>query len=366
MKQKISSFQAVALIYSTIVPTAVLVVPGVVIHHSREDAWISIVLATLFCACSVLFYGSMLRRNPDKPFVAWIGERLGRTTGIIVGLLLTLYYISIGAVILEEFSNFLNDQVLLQTPSIFIMIVIMAVTGYAVSQGVEVISRMNLIVTGVAVVVYGASFFMFSNIMKPHLLQPMLSNSFAHIAYGSVLPISWISESAFVLILAPHIERPAHAGKLAAWAILLAGFHLTITVLLAIAVLGPDLPQVFQYPSFNLIEVLKIGNFLERIDILFVSFWICTIYIKMSVFLFGAFHCLTHTFRLRPAKPLIWALCLLIMVTALFSYREESVFNYQNQAVTPIGLIMMNVALPLVLWICLRLREGKAWKKEES
>lgn len=44
---KIDSKQAVLLMISMILPTAILTVPAVTVKHARQDAWLSIIVATL-------------------------------------------------------------------------------------------------------------------------------------------------------------------------------------------------------------------------------------------------------------------------------------------------------------------------------
>lgn len=350
MKQNISTLQMIALLYNAIVPTAILVIPNVVMTHSEQDAWISILGAIAVGMVLAVILGSISAKNPGMPFPSLISSRFGRIAGVVAGLILTEYYISITAVILEEFTNILTDQILLETPSLVMMILIMTVVCYAVHQGIEVIARITGVVTTITITIYSLSFLMFINMIDIHQFQPVLNHSFTKIAYGGLLPMGWISEIAIVLILAPYLKNSRMAGKAALWGTVLAGFHLAITVALGIAVFGPDLPEQFRYPSFTMIEVVRLGTALERLDIIFVAFWISTIYIKLSLFLFGAFHCLTDTLKVKPSRPLLFALALFIIMTAAISFKDQGTFDMQNQHVTPYELLFTNVVLPLLIW----------------
>ncbi|MNN77052.1 Spore germination protein [compost metagenome] len=114
-----------------------------------------------------------------------------------------------------------------------------------------------------------------------------------------------------------------------------------------------------------MIEIIKLGTTLERLDMLFVSFWVCTIYIKMTLFLFGAFHCLTETFRIKSSKSVLLGLNLVIMMTAFVSFHDETVFDNQTQHITPYELLAINVGLPLLLVVALLIRK-KAPRKRRS
>lgn len=355
MKQHISTPQMAFLLYNAIVPTAILVVPNVVLSHSHQDSWISLLESLVLGLGIAAMVGFLASKNPGLPFPAWMRSRFGLVAGTIIGVLLTQYYISISSVILGEFTNILTDQILLDTPAPVLKALIMAVTCFAVFHGIEVIARVNAIVTCITLTAYTLSFLMFINLIDLQQFQPVMDHKASEIAYGGLLPLGWLSEIALVLVLASYLKKPQGATKAAIWSVTLSGTHLIITVMLCISVFGPNLPEQFRYPSFSMIEIIKLGATLERIDILFVSFWLCTIYTKMMLFLFGAYHCLVTTFNLRPSKPLLLSLALVILLTSTVSMKEQANFDRNSQHVTPYELIAINVLLPAFVGIGLLL-----------
>lgn len=366
MKERISAWQLSALIYTTIIPTAILVVPSVVMAHSQQDAWMSILGATVLGAGIAWLTGSIAMRVP-QPFslLGWISKRLGKWAAAIIGLLLTLYYISISSVILQEFTNILSDQILFETPDWVIMIIILSVCSYAVFGGIEVIARVNGVVTTISIITYCISLLLFLNLIEPDQLRPMLNTPFPHVAYGGLLPLGWLSETALVLLLGTYLHSKKVIAKAAIGGTVAAGLHLTLTVALCLVLFGPTMPQQFRYPTFSMIEIIKLGTTLERLDILFVSFWVCTIYIKMTLFLFGAFHCLTETFRIKSSKSVLLGLSLVILMTAFVSFHDETVFDNQMQHITPYELLGINLILPLLLAAGLWIRK-KVPRKRRS
>lgn len=366
MKERISVWQLGALIYATIIPTAILVVPSVVMAHSKQDAWISITAATVLGVGIAWLTGTIAMRVPQQfSFLGWISQRLGKWIAVLIGLLLSLYYISISSIILQEFTNILSDQILFETPGWVIMAIILSVCSYAVYGGIEVIARVNGVVTTIAIITYCISLLLFVNLIEPSQLRPVMTNPMNHIAYGGLLPLGWMSETALVLLLGPFLQSKKNIAKAAMGGTLAAGFHLTITVALCLILFGPIMPQQFRYPTFSMIEIIKLGTTLERLDILFVSFWVSTIYIKMALFLFGAFHCLTETFTIKPSKSVLLGLNLVIMMTAFVSFHDETVFDNQMQHITPYELLGMNLVLPLILVVALFIRK-KVYRKRRS
>ncbi|WP_438447839.1 GerAB/ArcD/ProY family transporter [Gorillibacterium sp. sgz5001074] len=367
MKPMITNIQAIVLLYTTVTPTAILTIPGVVMTHAKQDAWISILMATLLGVCAALLVGTIVAHNPGITVQAWVTRRLGRFAGTAVSLLLAYYYITISTIILREFTGIMTSQILPHTPIFIVMIIILIVTGYAVVSGLEAIARSNVFVTAISMVPYFFSLLLFQKLIDFGRLWPFFQHPPGVLAYSGLLPAGWFSEIAVLLILAPYLKHRSKARKIALWGVGLSGFHLTVTVILAILVFGPNLPQLYQYPSFSMIEVIRIGTTLERIDILFSAFWICTIYIKMAIFLFGAYHCLLEALHLRPSKTLLGALLLFIMLSSVSSYRDDVHFGQVNRWGTPYELLSFNLLLPLLIGIGLWLRRDRPPKpKGES
>lgn len=147
MKKTISSFQAAVLLYTTIVPTAILVLPGVVMSYSGQDAWLSVAAATLAGIGFAVLVGAIASSNPGMSFQAWVASRFGRLPGLAVSLMLAFYYISTSAVVLRQFSAIVTGQILPRTPPYVVSSLVLLVAGYAVLSGIEVIARTNVFVT---------------------------------------------------------------------------------------------------------------------------------------------------------------------------------------------------------------------------
>ncbi|MFK7696547.1 endospore germination permease [Paenibacillus sp. HJGM_3] len=362
MNQKISTVQATLLVMSTILPTAILTVPSHVVRFSKQDSWISIVLATMFGVAVAALIALICRTNPNPSFLEWLRSRLGRTLSTGIGLLLTYYYFSTGLIILREFINFLSENVLTLTPASVLIIVSVAVAMYGASQGIEVIARINLVVVMAALLFFTVMALLLLKEVHPKLLLPIWDQPWHLIVQGSLIPASWLSEVAIVLLIAPFLTHPQHAGKVGVTGVVLAGAGLGVVVLSAISLFGPHLIQHMAFPTFNMIGIIQLGRFLERVDLLFISIWISMMYVKISIFMFGAFHCFVQTFRVRSEKPFLFALGLTAILSSLFSWAKTPLFNYFNAyALVPL-LLTFNVILPFIIWLCLRMTSPGSMK----
>lgn len=359
MTQKISSLQGIFLIMSTIVPTAILTVPNYAVRFSDQDSWISIMMAIIVGIALSYMLGAICRQNPGMTFLGWLRKRLGPKTGTCIGILLTYYYFTTTLIILREFVNFLAENVLTRTPATVLMVITVGVVLYAVNHGIEVIARINLIVVFASLFVFLVTAILLAKDVHPGFLLPIGEHPLSKIVQGGVLPTSWLSEAAVLLLVAPSLNDPVAARKVAITGVVGAGVELAVFVVAAFSILGPNIVSHLSFPTFNMIGIIQIGRFLERVDIVFISIWICMVYIKLSIFMFGAFHCFVETFRIRSVKPLLFALGLLAVLSSLYTWPKATYLDYFNTYAVAPFLLSFNVILPLLIWLCLFITKPK-------
>ncbi|WP_036746863.1 GerAB/ArcD/ProY family transporter [Paenibacillus sp. UNC451MF] len=360
MIQKISSLQGILLVMSSIIPTAILTVPNIVVQFTNQDSWISIAIAS-FVGIGVAFViGLICRQNSTMPFVDWLSQRLGTKVGMGIGILLTYYYFNTTLIIIREFVNFLAENVLTKTPIYVLLIVTMAVVMYAVGSGIEVIARINMIVFILSVAFLFITAILLIKDVHPKFLFPVWDHSFSKIVQGSFIPFSWLSEVSILLLIAPFLTHSAEAGKVGMWGIIFTGAELGLIVVAAVTLFGPRLVSLMAYPTFNVIGIIQLGSFMERIDILFISIWICLMYIKISIFMFGAFHCFIRTCRIRNEKPFLFSVGLFALLSTYYFWPKSSNFMYFTKYPLAPYLVTFNVLLPLLIWLCLCVFKPKA------
>ncbi|MFC5470754.1 endospore germination permease [Cohnella suwonensis] len=358
-RQKISTFQAVVLVTHSITPTAMLILPSIAIGAASQDAWISVAAAWGCGIVIAILIGSICRLNPGLPFLTLIENRLGRAVGIVAGLLLVQYYMLSSSIILREFVDFLSDEVMKKTPVIVLAATALLVALYAVREGIEVVARIGVIVfVGSTVFIIVGISLQMNNVNLKHLL-PIGEASFPQIVLGGLSSFGWISEASVLMLLSPYLSKPTHARRIAVWGTSIAGFELLLAVVMVLLIFGPELPKLLKYPTIITMEIIKYGSFLERIEFIFICLWIASLYIKLCIYFYGTVHFFVHLFRIRNKKPFPIALGILVLLTSLYTWSSNTYLTRHNEFTFFPYLAIMNVFLPLALWIGLKRKTGK-------
>ncbi|CAM3756191.1 endospore germination permease [Cohnella lubricantis] len=367
MRSGLTVAECMAAIIMIIMPTAYLIVPTAVLDFAAQDAWISTIAATAIGGGIAAWLGWFAGRNGDgESFLNWLSGRSGRAIAFAGGLLLAFHFFSHASRALNEYISFLKVNVLPTTPNAVLIAVTVLLAMYAVGQGIVTIARICFLMMIATVGIYTATIVLLYSRMHFSYLQPIGEKSIGHIAAGAFTPVCWMSEAAIILLIAPFMAKPRQAPRAVIWGVLLVGFMMMFIVLEALMLFGPNVVKFLQYPSFELISVIQFGGFLERIDMYFIMFWMVTVFLKISLLLFGAVHCLEQTFRVRGGRQLIlWAIGLLLTLDASFSWPEN--FEMEIEAFAKnVSLIIFNILVPFVLWLASYLKLGRGSKKAEE
>ncbi len=358
---KIDSKQAILLMISMILPTAILIVPAITLKYAKQDAWLSLILATLVGLLIAWLVVSLSLRFPGKTIIEYTEEILGRVLGKIVGFLYIYTFMRIGSGVCREFGFFLVTAMMPETPMIVFIIIAIVISAYAVRNGLEVLCRFNQLfipVTGLLVI----AFLLSTTNMKLTRLLPVFDTGLLSIAQGAVSPIAWLGEILTLAMIIPYLTKPKEAYRVAVISVLLSGFILMINTMESLLIFGPDLANHWLYPTYNAVRVVSIANFLERLDAVILMVWILGGFIKIGVFYYAFVLGSAQWMGLKDYRPLVLPAGLIMGASSYFLFGINIVEYYSH---LPYHLILPEVVIPLLLLI-VALAKGKGKKSEDE
>jgi len=366
---KIEGRQAIALMLSVVLPTAILIVPAITVKNARQDAWLAVLAATVMALVIVRLVVSLSLRFPGKTLCEYAEDILGKVLGKIVCLLyIWLFFLYAGSGVVREFGFFLVTVLMPDTPKLVFAITVVAVAAYAVRNGLEVLCRFNWLfipVTGLLAII----FLLAAPEMQVARLLPVLDTGLLPIMKSSVTPTMWLGEIVLLAMLIPYLNKPQEAHRVAMLSVLFSGFLLTVSTLEALLVFGPDLTVSWVYPIYNVIRIISIANFLERLESILVVFWVLGGIVKIGVFYYVAVLGSAQCFGLRDYRPLVLPVGLILVGMANFMHGENQVdiTYYITNAEVPFMLLVFEVGLPLLLLtVALARGKGKPSKDERG
>ena len=364
VKISVSQFTVLVLMYT--IGSSVLVMPSTLTSISQSNSWITSFLVLLIGLVFILLYVNISTVYPDKTFIEinklvfgkWIGS------GFSILFLFTVFVMEIG--ILRDLGDFFITQVMVDTPIHAIHILFLITTIYVIRKGLEVISRTcEIFFPWTATLLILLILFLIP-VMELQNLQPNLAKGFGPIIGGVIVHVSNpYSQLVVFLMILPYVNNISKARKGFFIGVIFGGLVITIITAMCLAVLGDDFTARNMYPTYILGKKIRIGNFLERIEVFVAISWVFTIFFKFSINFFVLVLGVSQILKLNDYKPFIFPLGFILLVYSMVSFPNTIyIKNYMYETWTPYSVTFFFL-LPLIVFF-IAIIKSKANKKRSK
>ena len=353
--ERIPAHQAAALLVPGIA-TAALFLPRSAIELAGRDAWLAPLIIAFYAGLIILTVIALYARFPGKTPVGIAAALFGVPGRIVVGLLYTTYGLHALAISAYQMEEFFTFAMLTRTPTFVLSGVMLGVAAFAVRGGVEVFAR--LAPAGVAVIsaaVLAAGLLTIQD-QQPSRLLPLLTAPLDGLLRAAAVMAAFYGEVVLLAWYLPHLSR---SDKALRW--FCAGLGLVTLLLMllfapVLAVFGPEVAQNLTAPVLSLVREARLGEFLDRLDVLFLSVWQLAFFFKLVFLLYPTAASLAEALNLRDARSLVPPL--VILATLLSSLLFENIRQaaaFAGGAMVPYAAIY-ELLIPLLLLLFAGLR----------
>ncbi len=360
MKEKtITSKEAIAIITMFLFGSAVIMGGN---GPAKQDSWIAIILAMVVSIPIYFVSARIITLHPGKDLFDIAIELFGNTVGKAIVFLLTFYSFLLGAFIYRSFADFMMTASMPETPELPFLILIGLVSVYAVKSGFQTLGKTSALLLFLMLILVFLTTLMAAKDMKIENLFPIGGQGVATIMGNSyVLFILPFSEVMIFTCVASCLGQKENPYKIYFGTLLLAGITFLVAVLRNIMVIGfPILGQLY-YPSFTVMRIVSIGDFLERIEITISSIFIIAGFVKVSLCMFAASKGLTKLFDFDDYRQMVFptflttiALTSIVYNNVMELYEDINVYKYYAFPIL--------VFLPIVILIAAEIKNRKKTK----
>lgn len=348
--EKIGSqqFFVMALLYT--VGSAILLIPHPVIKFAKQDAWISSLFALLFGLFLVYIYLKIYSFFPGYTYT----QILEHTFGLFFGKLLAIFtlvsfHLLLLIVIIRGFADFIVAHLLNETPVRAIIVLLFITMAYAVKQGMEVIARTAQIL--VPIVIF---FFLFSMVflLKEGSIEnflPVTVNGWIPIVRGAIPNLGFPFMDVFVLVILFNYVTPREKlGKSLYLGVFIGGMMVVIAIFYSIFVLGVEYSATKIYIPYVLGAQIKIGNFIQRVEVIVASIWIISTFIKICIILLTLVIGTKHVFRTKGYRIFVLPTALLAISLLDVFIADRSYWDIVEK-IWPFYASIFTVIIPIVV-----------------
>ncbi len=364
-KESISGRQLAMLVFTFIIATGTLFIPSMVAHNAGQDGWISILIGGVVGVFTAIIVTNLGARYPGKSLIEYSETIMGKWLGKIIGLVYIFFYLHISAIIVREISSTIQGTLLHNSGLEIITIIMFLASAYCVKMGLETITRANVLNLMVTFMAIFTVFFLLIKDMNPELLTPVLSKGIVPVLKGSMSPIGWFCEVVSIAFIIPFINKPEESRRYSIFGVIWAAVTLSFMAALVIMIFGPQLTSVLTFPTLEAVRYINIGQYIQRVEIIFLIPWIISNYIKICFFYYVAVLIIAKWFNIKETETMVIPIGLIIFSLSLALFKNGIELSLFLSQVWGFYSIPIQLGIPIIL-LMVEVIKKKGKRKNEQ
>lgn len=316
---------------------------------ANQQTWLVGPVAFGFVMLMAVPFLILAKRFPRQTLIQYSEILLG-PLGKLTGILYIWFFIHVSAITLRQLGGFLTSAVMEETPMLVFIISLALLAASAARNGVEVIGRTCQVIGPVMLATFILIVALVAKDVRPEALLPLFDQGFQEILYGGLIYMTRCTEILVAAMVAPCLNLRQDIDKA-----VLAGFSgyfilFMIIDITVIGIFGVEEAKTLTFPIFSLTQMVSIGDFLERIEIIFLTVWILSLFIRVTIFYYAAALGTAQILRLKDYKPLILPLGAIIVSLSVFLFESQAdIKKFTSYETWTVYALPFVVLLPLAL-----------------
>ncbi|MBC7958602.1 MAG: endospore germination permease [Vallitaleaceae bacterium] len=354
---KISVRQLQIMMILTMFASVSLTLPRTTAEIANQDGWMLVIGATFLMIGYAYLIITLGKMFPQQTFVEYSGEILTRPIGAIIVLVFIIKAVVFFGLEVRVFSELVKQTLLTKTPIEFIMIAFMFTLVFLTRKGIECRARLCEIIIFLALIPIFFILLVSIKDVKIENMAPFFALSYKDFFSGSYLLSIKAVGIEFLLLTLGYLRTQRHVTKAVFQSIALfmvIGFIINFVTL---GIFGYKCTARLIWPVMNIMQVVQIpGSFIERQDALMMSFWILTMVVINSAYLFyGSL----ATSKLFKTKENNWVNLLILPIAYFIALGPDNVpdtYEVMTRLSKTYGLIFL-LPVPLLLLVVAKIRK---------
>ena len=319
---KVTSKQILYASAVCIIATSLLTKP--LYTFTKNDSWAAV--AAGFVAASVVFvvYAALSRRFSKFTLVEINDTVFGPVIGKIISALYVYFFFTLTCFDMDIIADFIKTVILPDTPVILILIVFILICAYAVRKGPVNLMKYSALLIYISVVIILFNTLLLINNSDLRRLLPLFSlKSENYLAGTHLVTLIPLCDPFILIMFLPDMIRPKEFGKALFKGLVIGAAFLLLIVIRDVSVMG-EMISISAYPSHSSIRMIDVGDFLTRMDIVYISILIILMFYKVTVLIYASAAGLQRLLRLDSYKMLLNILCVLLVLYTMIIFKSSS------------------------------------------
>ncbi len=323
---KINSLQLASLVVGPIVASLIGIGTYILAEVAGIDAWVGAIVSGVLGIIPLVMVIYMFGFKPEMNIIEKIYFIFGKYVGFVINFVIVGIMIISAATCLFSVANFLITQFLSETPLYIVCILLGIVSLIAVTKGMETISRVNLILVVITVLLYILLVFSLTPQMKLDNFYPVLKDGWGKpVLSGVVVMLTNMLPMGLLQIVPKYnlVDKKNLKRGLIAFYIIGVLFVVGVSVCV-VGVLGEYLVRAYQYPEYIVLQKISLFGFIDRIENLLSVQWIFSAFSFMVMVIY---YVSNFVKKKDKGKAIPTFVTVLIVAITLICFKSNTAFN---------------------------------------
>lgn len=360
----ITNRQISLLLFGAIVGYGIIGLPKNIAEEYGTASWIGLVVGTIIALIFTYIITYLSYHSPGKTLYEYSQELVGKNITYIFSVIYIVYFFMFYTYIIRVASEVIKLTILINTPIVAISLTFYIVIYYALIKGLRGMARVCevyglLIITGYIIIL----FLLFTK-GKLINIRPFFGTGeieqYLQLPVATIVPFLGIE-----LIALVPLKKDKNKGvfKYTLWMVAFIGLLYIILVEVCISIIGIDDITYYEDALISTIRRVDIQwlEFLSRMDGVFLSLWIMSIFCTATIFGYGAVFFTGKVFKDIKYNILVLIITILSLILSQIPKTIEEgqrMVDYSGY----LGLVTI-IVIPTILFIRMKV---KRYDKKKS
>lgn len=343
-KEIISDRQGTILMILFVWGSSILVGAG---GAAKKDMWLAFIIAIIMALIIVYIYSRLLNLYFGKNLYDIVNLVYGKYIGTVISIVYIWYSLHLGALVIDNFGQFISTVGLPETPIIVSKIFLTALCACAAKEGIEVIARWGqLFIVFIFFIMVITLLFSIPN-MKPWQVLPVLENGVQPLVKGSFGTLAFpFLETVLIMAVTPFAKTKESISRIYRHGILISGVFLLMFALRNLFTIGANKISFHYFPSYIAVGRINIGDFIQRPQILITTSFLITGFVKISLCILAMVNGVAKLLKLKDFRTIVYPSALLMLSLSTVVYKNIIETVLWAPTIYPVYAMLFQLIIP--------------------
>jgi len=321
-----------------------------------NSAWMAPIVSGMIIAISLLLLTKVTAAY-EESLLDVICRLLGKYIGWVVILVLFLLILAILTIDTAIYTDLISIMYFTNTPALIIYGLLMTVCAYGARKGISPVGsfawlvlpfvKTALFVSLIATIFHGQIDFLF----------PFFGNGEWKVLKAGLQESSIYIDFLLLTVFASLLPSQKEYKKVLFLGLVVTVVEISLAMISFLMLFDFKSVEMLSYPWHEVIRYISFG-FITNVEILFFPFWLLTVFVRFSVYLYVAVMMFGRLFNIKDYELLTPLFATLVVAVGLIpdhpSFVLPLIRSKMLMFTTPIAIL-----LPLLLWILFKIKRRK-------